>query len=64
MVSSTDDSFQLYDLRVEIICPPGERILCGAKDGDHFTVQGEMLRFPVGQGVSFYSLGMCNRVEP
>lgn len=51
-----DDSFELYDLRVEVVCPPGERILCGAKEGDHFTLQGEMLYPPPGQGFSIYSL--------
>ncbi|KAF7289978.1 putative 4fe-4s iron-sulfur binding protein [Mycena indigotica] len=50
------DTFELYDLRIEIICPPGERILCGAKPGDHFVLEGEMLRLPAGQGVSIYSL--------
>ena len=52
-----DDSFQLYDLRVEVVCPPGERIMCGAKVGDHFLLQGEMLHLPPGQGFSIYSLG-------
>lgn len=52
------DSFQLYDLRVEVVCPTGARIMCGAKAGDYFTVQGEMLYIPEGQGISFYSLGM------
>ena len=51
-----DDSFQLYDLRVEVICPPGKRIMCGAKEGDYFTLEGEMLRLPPGQGFSIYSL--------
>ncbi|KAJ3570731.1 hypothetical protein NPX13_g5633 [Xylaria arbuscula] len=50
------DEFELYDLRVEVICPPGERILCGAKEGDYFTLQGEMLFLPQGQGISIYSL--------
>ena len=53
-----DDSFQLYDLRVEVICPEGERIMCGAKAGDHFIMQGEMLHLPPGQGFSIYSLCM------
>jgi hypothetical protein len=57
MVDKTDDTFELYDLRVEVICPPGERILCGAKNGDHFTLEGEMLYLPPGQGFSIYSLG-------
>jgi hypothetical protein len=55
-VARTDDTFELYDLRVEVICPPNERILCGAKDGDHFTLEGEMLKLPPGQGISIYSL--------
>lgn len=50
------DTFQLYDLRVEVICPPGERILCGAKEGDHFVLEGEMLHLPPGQAFSIYSL--------
>ncbi|KAI0081577.1 hypothetical protein K474DRAFT_1249177 [Panus rudis PR-1116 ss-1] len=56
MSSQTDDSFELYDLRVEVICPVGERILCGAKEGDYFTLEGEMLRLPANQGISIYSL--------
>lgn len=54
--TKVDETFQLYDLRVEVICPPGERILCGAKEGDYFTLEGEMLRLPPGQGFSIYSL--------
>ncbi|KAF5343584.1 hypothetical protein D9758_012983 [Tetrapyrgos nigripes] len=49
----------LYDLRVEVICPPGEdpqKFLCGAKEGDYFTLEGEMLRLPEGNGFSIYSL--------
>lgn len=53
----SDDSFQLYDLLVEVVCPPGERILCGAKPGDNFRIEGEMLYLPPGQGFSIYSLG-------
>lgn len=56
MTASRDDSFELYNLRVEVICPPGARILCGAKEGDFFELHGEMLRLPEGQGFSIYSL--------
>ncbi len=52
----SDDAFELFDLRVEVICPPGARILCGAKPGDHFELRGEMLHLPAGQGISIYSL--------
>ena len=27
------------------------------KEGDHFTLEGEMLYLPPGQGISIYSLG-------
>ncbi len=57
MSMAHDDAFQLYDLRVEVICPPGQRIMCGAKEGDYFTLEGEMLYLPPGQGISIYSLG-------
>ncbi len=51
-----DDSFELYDLRVEVVAPPGARVLCGAKLGDHFELRGEMLHLPPGQAFSIYSL--------
>jgi uncharacterized repeat protein (TIGR04076 family) len=49
-------SFELYDLKVEVVAPPGARIWCGAQPGDYFTLQGEMLQLPPGQGFSIYSL--------
>jgi uncharacterized repeat protein (TIGR04076 family) len=55
-----DGAFDLYDLRVEVVCPPGTRILCGASPGDYFTLQGEMLYLPPGQGFSIYSIGTCS----
>jgi hypothetical protein len=61
--SANDDSFALYDLKVEVVCPAGKRILCGANEGDHFTLQGEMLFLPPGQGISIYSLGESNGIE-
>ncbi|KAG7404868.1 hypothetical protein Forpe1208_v015452 [Fusarium oxysporum f. sp. rapae] len=51
-----DDFFELFDLRVEVICPPGKKIMCGAKEGDYFTLKGEMLYLPPDQGISIYSL--------
>ncbi|KAH7034595.1 uncharacterized protein B0I36DRAFT_360101 [Microdochium trichocladiopsis] len=55
-LAAEDESFELYDLRVEVVCPPGKRIMCGAKEGDYFTLEGEMLKLPPGQGISIYSL--------
>lgn len=49
------ERFELYDLRVEVV--PGERpMVCGHRVGDSFVVEGEMLRFPDGQGFPLYSL--------
>jgi uncharacterized repeat protein (TIGR04076 family) len=56
MAEPRDDSFELYDLRVEVIAPEGAKIYCGAKVGDHFELRGEMLHLPPGQGISIYSL--------
>jgi hypothetical protein len=61
--TQADDSFELYDLRVEVVCPPGERIMCGAKEGDYFTLEGEMMYLPPGQGISIYSLGESENME-
>lgn len=56
MAEKKDDSFELYDLRVEVIAPEGGPIYCGATVGDHFELRGEMLHLPPGQGISIYSL--------
>jgi uncharacterized repeat protein (TIGR04076 family) len=56
MAEAADDSFELYDLRVEVVAPEGGPIFCGAKPGDHFELRGEMLFLPPGQGFSIYSL--------
>ncbi len=50
------DTFELYDLRIEVVAPAGAVIQCSAKVGDTFEVRGEMLHFPPGQGFSMYSL--------
>jgi uncharacterized repeat protein (TIGR04076 family) len=51
-----DDSFELYDIRVEAVIPEGAIVYCGAKPGDYFELRGEMLTLPAGQGFSIYSL--------
>ena len=51
-----DDSFYLYDLRVEVVAPEGRKIYCGAKPGDYFELRGENLWLPPGQTFSIYSL--------
>lgn len=50
-------SFDLYDLRVEVVIPhPDAKVYCGAKSGDYFELRGELLFLPPGQGFSIYSL--------
>ena len=56
MAAVSDDSFDLYDLRVEVVAPEGAKLYCGAKPGDYFELKGEMLYLPPGQGFSIYSL--------
>ncbi|MGH6894774.1 MAG: TIGR04076 family protein [Dongiaceae bacterium] len=56
MAETRDDTFELYDLRVEVTAPEGGSIYCGAKVGDYFELRGEMLYLPPGQGFSIYSL--------
>ena len=55
-MSDLEDSFELYDLRVEAVIPPGGKIYCGAREGDFFELKGEMLTLPPGQGFSIYSI--------
>jgi uncharacterized repeat protein (TIGR04076 family) len=56
MAAVSDDSFELYDLRVEVVAPAGAKLYCGARPGDHFELRGEMLHLPSGQGFSIYSV--------
>src|SRR5918999_2492718 len=56
MADARDNSFELYDLRVEVTAPEGGAIYCGAKVGDYFELKGETLHLPPGQGFSIYSL--------
>jgi len=58
MLQELDESFELYDLRVEVVVAMDDtrRILCGAKAGDYFELKGEMMSLPPDQGFSIYSL--------
>ena len=53
--SETDESFEIFDLRVEVVRSGPGKIYCGA-EGDYFELHGEMLHLPQGQGFSIYSL--------
>lgn len=56
MGKEPDDSFELFDLKVEVTAPARAVLYCGARPGDFFEVRGEMLHLPPGQGFSIYSL--------
>ncbi len=56
MPERNDDSFELYDLRVEVVAPAGAKLWCSATAGDWFELRGENLYLPPGQGFSIYSL--------
>jgi uncharacterized repeat protein (TIGR04076 family) len=50
-----DDTFDLYDLRVEVLA--SERpMVCNHKAGDWFALQGESLILPPGQSFPIYPL--------
>ncbi len=50
-----DDSFTLYDLRVEVVATD-RPMVCNHRAGDHFTLVGENLHFPPGQSFPLYPL--------
>jgi uncharacterized repeat protein (TIGR04076 family) len=59
----TDDSFTLYDLRVEVIAT--ERpMVCNHREGDWFELSGENLRFPDGQTFPLYPLAALLPILP
>ena len=52
---STDDTFTLHDLRVEVVATD-RRMVCNHRAGDYFELSGENLSFPDGQTFPLYPL--------
>ena len=50
-----DDSFFLYDLRVEVV-GEASRMICNHQPGDYFELSGENLSLPPGQTFPIYPL--------
>jgi uncharacterized repeat protein (TIGR04076 family) len=50
-----DDSFVLYDLKVEVV-GSDRPMICNHKAGDYFELKGENLSFPPGQTFALYPL--------
>ena len=64
MAAVSNDSFELYDLRVEVVAPEGAKLYCGAKVGDYFELKGEMLYLPAGQGMDGGGLVAGRHIHP
>ena len=54
-MASHPDSFELYDLRVEVLAT-GRPMVCNHRAGDFFELRGENLILPPGQSFSIYAL--------
>jgi uncharacterized repeat protein (TIGR04076 family) len=50
-----DDTFSLYDLKVEVVASE-KPMVCSHREGDYFLVEGENLVFPQTNSFSMYSL--------
>jgi uncharacterized repeat protein (TIGR04076 family) len=57
MAPTKDDTFELYDLIVEVVgCQPGKTMVCNHPVGTYFEVSGENLSIPPGQTFPIYPL--------
>ncbi|MDR1961882.1 MAG: TIGR04076 family protein [Gracilibacteraceae bacterium] len=55
MCDITDDTFPLYNLKVEVVATD-RPMVCGHKEGDYFLVIGENIVFPANNYFSLYAL--------
>ena len=62
-MSDRDDSFELYDLRVEVVTTD-RPMVCGHRPGDWFELRGEHLTLPPGQPFSIYALAALLPILP
>jgi uncharacterized repeat protein (TIGR04076 family) len=51
-----DDSFELYDIKVEVINNGIKPMVCNHKVGDYFLLSGENFSLPDGQSFPIYCL--------
>jgi uncharacterized repeat protein (TIGR04076 family) len=58
-----DDSFTLYDLRVEVVATD-RPMVCNHKAGDYFELSGENLLLPPGQTFPVYPLAALLPILP
>lgn len=62
-MTSDDDTFTLYDLRVDVIATD-RPMVCSHRAGDWFTLSGENLSFPAGQTFPLYPLAALLPILP
>ena len=63
MTSHDDDTFTLYDLRVDVIATD-RPMVCSHRAGDWFALSGESLSFPSGQTFPLYPLAALLPILP
>ena len=59
----SNDSFTLYDLRVEVVATD-KPMVCNHRAGDFFELSGENLRFPQGRTFPLYPLAALLPILP
>ena len=62
-MSDRDDTFELYDLRVEVVATD-RPMVCGHRAGDWLELRGENLTLPAGQPFSIYALAALLPILP
>ena len=63
MTSHADDTFTLYNLRVDVIATD-RPMVCSHRVGDWFALSGEELSFPAGQTFPLYPLAALLPILP
>jgi uncharacterized repeat protein (TIGR04076 family) len=63
MSDPDDDSFELYDLRVEVV-GTDRPMVCSHRPGDWFELKGENLTLPAGQSFTIYALAALLPILP
>lgn len=62
-MASSNDTFTLYDLRVEVVATD-RPMVCSHQEGDYFELSGENLCFPDGQTFPLYPLAALLPILP
>lgn len=55
-MTDRDETFTLWDLRVEVVAVEGRPMICNHPEGAYFELRGEDLHLPPGQSFPIYPL--------